>query len=159
LLLDAASQIHSGPAGVFRKAGQFPAPEAIDLPLSTHARQYYKTGSPFLQRNLPFWVAVLVQQILALLIPVAGLLYPLLRISPRIFVWIETRRVYRLYSELKLLEEELAAASSDKTGKSFIERLDRLEDRASQMSVPVSLRPQLYHLRSHIRMVREEAQK
>lgn len=159
LLLDAASQIHSGPAGVFRKAGQFPAPEAIDLPLSTHARQYYKTGSPFLQRNLPFWLAVLIQQILALFIPVAGLLYPLLRISPRIFVWIETRRVYKLYSELRLLEEELATASSNKADKNFVERLDRLEDRASRMSVPVSLRPQLYHLRSHIKMVREEAQK
>jgi hypothetical protein len=43
VLLDAASQIHSG-AGVFRAARQFPAPEAVDLPLSTHARQYHKSG-------------------------------------------------------------------------------------------------------------------
>src|SRR5271169_3775941 len=63
LLLEAASKIHSGP-GVFHKVGQFPAPESVDLPLSTHARQYYKTGPPFLQRNLPFWLAVLVQQAL-----------------------------------------------------------------------------------------------
>jgi hypothetical protein len=39
LLLDAASQIRSGP-GVFNRAGQFPAPESVDLPLSTYARQY-----------------------------------------------------------------------------------------------------------------------
>jgi TRAP-type uncharacterized transport system substrate-binding protein len=69
LMLEAASQIHSGP-GVFHKEGQFPAAESIDLPLSTHARQFYKTGSPFLQRNLPFWLAVLVQQVLVLLLPV-----------------------------------------------------------------------------------------
>jgi TRAP-type uncharacterized transport system substrate-binding protein len=158
LLLEAASQIHSGP-GVFRTAGQFPAPESIDLPLSRQARQFYKTGSPFLQRNLPFWLAVLVQELLVLLIPVVGVLYPLLRISPRIFVWIESRRVYRLYSELRLLEEELASASSRNAIKDFMERLDRLEDRASRLRVPLSLRPQLYHLRSHINMVREEAQK
>jgi TRAP-type uncharacterized transport system substrate-binding protein len=158
LLLEAASQIHSQ-AGIFHTAGQFPAPESIDLPLSTHARQFYKTGSPFLQRHLPFWLAVLVQQIVALIIPVAGLLYPLLRISPRIFVWIGSRRVYKLYAELRLLEGELASASSNKADKDFIERLDRLEDRVSDLWVPPSLRPQLYNLRLHIRMVREESQK
>jgi TRAP-type uncharacterized transport system substrate-binding protein len=61
LLLEAAEQIHSKP-GVFHKAGEFPAPEAIDLPLSIHARQFYRTGSPFLQRHLPFWLAVLAEQ-------------------------------------------------------------------------------------------------
>ena len=158
LLLKAASQIHSDP-GLFRTAGQFPAPESIELPLSTDARQFYKTGSPFLQRHLPFWLAVLVQQVVALFIPVAGLLYPLLRISPRIFLWVASRRVYRLYSELRLLEGELASASSDKAGKDFIERLDRLEGRVSHLWVPSSLRPQLYNLRLHISMVREKAQK
>jgi TRAP-type uncharacterized transport system substrate-binding protein len=158
LLLDAASQIHSKP-GLFRAAGQFPAAESIDLPLSTYARQFYKTGSPFLQRHLPFWLAVLVQQVLVLVIPVVGVLYPLLRISPRIFVWFESRRVYGLYSELRLLEEELASASSRTAGKDLIERLDRLEDRVIRLWIPPSLRPQLYHLRSHISMVREEMQR
>lgn len=158
LLLDAASQIHSGP-GVFHKEGQFPAPESIDLPLSTHARQFYKTGSPFLQRNLPFWLAVLVQQFLVLLIPVVGVLYPLLRISPQIFMSIQSRRVYKLYSELRLLERELTSAESTKDNKNFTERLDQLEDRASRLWVPASLRPQLYNLRLHIRLVREEATK
>ena len=155
LLLEAASQIHSGP-GVFHKAGQFPAPESIDLPLSSHARQFYKTGPPFLQRNLPFWLAVLVQQFLVLLLPVVGVLYPLLRIAPKVFMSIQTRRVYWLYSELRLLERELASAGDD---KDFIERFDQLEDRASRLWVPASLRPKLYDLRSHIRLVREEAEK
>lgn len=158
LLLDAASQIHSGP-GVFRTAGQFPAPESIDLPLSSNARQFYKTGSPFLQRNLPFWLAVLIQQALVLLIPVAGVLYPLLRISPRIFVWFQRRRVLTFYNELKLLEEELASASSRKTTKDYIEQLDALEDRVGRLWVPPSLRPLLYDLRSHISLVRDECGK
>jgi TRAP-type uncharacterized transport system substrate-binding protein len=152
LLLEAASQLHSGP-GVFHKVGQFPAPESIDLPLSKHARQFYKTGPPFLQRNLPFWLAVLVQQFLVLLLPVVGVLYPLLRVTPKVFMSIQTLRVYRLYSELRVLEKELASAGAD---KDFVERFDQLEDRVSRLWVPASLRPRLYDLRSHIRLVREE---
>jgi TRAP-type uncharacterized transport system substrate-binding protein len=157
LLLEAASQIHFGP-GIFHKEGQFPAPEAIDLPLSTYARQFYKTGSPFLQRNLPFWLAVLVQQVLVLLLPVVGVLYPLLRVSPGIFMSMQSRRVYGLYSELRFLERKLASAGSTDRAD-FINRLGQLEDRASGLWVPSSLRPHLYNLRLHIRLVREEAQK
>jgi TRAP transporter TAXI family solute receptor len=36
LLLEAALRVHSAP-GIFHKAGQFPAPEAVDLPLSGDA--------------------------------------------------------------------------------------------------------------------------
>jgi TRAP-type uncharacterized transport system substrate-binding protein len=158
LLLDAASQIHSGP-GVFHTAGEFPAPESIDVPLSGYARQFHKTGSPFLQRHLPFWLAVLVQQVLVLLIPVVGVLYPLLRGSPQIFKWIGSRQVYRLYSELRALEKELTASGFRKADKDFLEQLDQLDERASRLWMPSSLRPQLYDLRMHIRMVRDEAQK
>jgi TRAP-type uncharacterized transport system substrate-binding protein len=155
LLLEAAEQFHSAP-GVFNKAGEFPAPESIDLPLSTHARQFYKTGSPFLQRHLPFWLAVLVEQLLVLAIPLLGVIFPLLRFAPAIYGWAGRRRVYRLYSELKRLEDLLAAVPPAGTAKDFIERLDQMEDRASRQSVPPSVRPQLYWLRSHIEMVREE---
>lgn len=155
LLLEAAEQTHSKP-GVFNKAGEFPAPEAIDLPLSTHARQFYRTGSPFLQRHLPFWLAVLAEQLLVLAIPLVGLLFPLLRFAPAIYGWAGHRRVYRLYSELKRLEDQLAVVPPAGSAKDFMERLDQMEDRVSRQSVPTSIRPQLYWLRSHIEMVREE---
>jgi TRAP-type uncharacterized transport system substrate-binding protein len=158
LLLDAASRIHSGPGG-FHTAGQFPAPESIDLPLSTYARQYYRTGPPLLQRYLPFWLGVLIQQVLVLLIPVLGVLYPLLRGLPSLITWIETRRVYKLYYELQLLEQELATASSGEARKDFIERLNLMEDRVTDLWVRPSLRPHLYNLRLHISLVRGEAGK
>jgi hypothetical protein len=155
LLLEAAEQFHS-PPGVFHKAGQFPAPESIDLPLSSHARQFYRTGSPFLQRHLPLWLAVLVEQLLVLAIPLLGMIFPLLRFAPAIYGWVGRRRVYRLYSELKSLEDRLAAVPPAGTAKDFIERLDQMEERANRQSVPASIRPQLYWLRLHIEMVREE---
>jgi TRAP-type uncharacterized transport system substrate-binding protein len=153
LLLQAAAQIHSGP-GVFHKAGDFPAPESIDLPLSDQARQFYKTGPPFLQRHLPFWLAILIQQLLVLLIPVLGLLYPLLRFAPGVFGWAMRRKVLRLYGELKVLEDELAAhPPADRVGD-LTARLDRLDDEAERAWLPTYMRPLLYQLRMHISLVR-----
>jgi len=156
LLLEAAEQIHS-PPGVFHKPGEFPASESIDLPLSTHARQFYKTGPPLLQRHLPFWLAVLVEQLLVLAIPLLGVLYPILRFAPAVYGWVARRRVFRLYSELKRIEDQLAAIPHAGIDGDFLMRLNQLEDRAIRQSVPVSIRPQLYWLRLHIDMVREGA--
>ena len=103
LLLDAAAEVHSG-AGVFNKSGQFPAAEQFDVPLSSEARQFYKAGRPFLQRYLPFWLAVLAGRLLVLLIPVVGVAYPLLRILPALYDWSMRRKVFRLYGELKFIE-------------------------------------------------------
>jgi hypothetical protein len=158
LLLEAAVQIHSGP-GMFRHAGQFPAAEAIDLPLSDHARHFYRSGPPFLQRHLPFWLAVLVQQLLVVLIPVLGVLYPLVRFAPAAYGWAMRRRVFRLYGELKFLEDDLAARSTQDNLADLVTRLDRLEDRASRFRLPVSFRPLLYTLRLHISLVRQRLQK
>jgi TRAP-type uncharacterized transport system substrate-binding protein len=154
LLLEAAAEIHSAP-GVFHKAGEFPAPEAIDLPLSANARQFYRTGSPFLQRHLPLWLAVLVEQLLVLAIPLLGVIFPLLRFAPAIYGWLGRHRVYRLYSELKRIEDQLTAVPPAGT-RDLIEQLDKMQERASRQSVPPSVRPLLYWLRLHIDMVREE---
>jgi TRAP-type uncharacterized transport system substrate-binding protein len=158
LLLQAAAQIHSGP-GVFHKAGEFPAPESIELPLSDQARQFYKTGPPFLQRHLPFWLAILIQQLLVLLIPVLGLLYPMLRFAPAAFGWAMRRKVLRLYGELKLLEDELVARHPPDDVSDLTERLERLDDQAERIWLPVTFRPLLYQLRMHISLVRQRAKR
>jgi TRAP-type uncharacterized transport system substrate-binding protein len=153
LLLEAAAQIHSGP-GVFRKAGEFPAPESVDLPLSDHARQYYKTGPPFLQRHLPFWMAILLQQLMVLLIPLLGLLYPLLKFAPAGFAWAMRNRMLKLYGELKLLDDELTHGARNDIHE-LAERLEHLDERVSDVWLPVSFRPLLYQLKTHIALVRQ----
>ena len=158
LLLEAAVEIHSTP-GMFRTAGQFPAAESIDLPLSSHARDFYKTGPPFLQRHLPFWLAVFLKQALILLIPLVAVLFPVFRFAPPVYDWLERRRVYKLYTELRHIEDKMFFAASDSTQMEFIERLDRLKDRASRLSVPIPYKPHVYALRVYIDMVRREAEK
>ena len=156
-LLEAAVEIHSTPS-MFRTAGQFPAPESVDLPLSTYARDFYKTGSPFFVRHLPVWLAVLLEQPLVWLIPLLVILFPLFRFAPAVYDWVERRRIYRLYSELKRLEDEMFYTAERADHKNLIEQLNRLEDRASHLSVPSAFKPLVYALRLHIDMVRRQIQ-
>ena len=159
LLLDAAVRIHSGP-GIFQHANQFPAAEAIEIPLSSEAQQFYKTGRPFLHNYLPFWMATLVGKLIVLLIPILGLLYPMMRTLPPLYDWLMKSKILRLYGELRYLEDEMADAR--RTGRDMsgmIEQLDRLEAQANLLRIPVAYASMLYMLRNHIDLVRERLKK
>lgn len=153
LLLEAAAEIHSRPA-VFQRAGQFPAAEAFDIPLGEEARHYYKAGRPFLQRYLPFWLASAVEQSLLVLIPLFGVVYPILKSIPAAIRWFVQRRIQRLYGELKLLELDVQGAGHGEAGPDLVSRLEHLETRAARLRVPLSYAASLYSLRSHIGLVR-----
>jgi len=154
LLLDAATQIHSG-AGIFQKAGQFPAAESVDLPLSDAARQFHKTGRPFLQRYLPFWAAVFLWGLILFLIPVVGAFYPLFRVAPALYGWGMRRRIFRLYGELKFLERDLDRRDPGEDADDLAKQLEQLEGRANHLQVPLAYTNLLYNLRRDIQLVRE----
>jgi TRAP transporter TAXI family solute receptor len=152
LLLNAASQIHAAPS-IFQKPGQFPAPEEEDLPLSKESNRYFKSGDPFLQRYLPFWLAVIAGRVLLLLIPIIGVAYPLLRTMPALYGWSMRRRIFRLYGELKSIEIEFEAKGNRST-EDMLARLNRLEERADHLRVPRAFATLLYTLRLHVDLVR-----
>jgi len=154
LLLDAATQIHSG-AGIFQKAGEFPAAESVDLPLGDAARQFHKTGKPFFQRYLPFWAAVLLGGVIFLLIPLVGAFYPLFRVAPALYGWGMRRRIYRLYGELKFLEGDLERLDATEDAGDIVAQLDLLGDRANHLQVPLAYAGLLYNLRRDIQLVRD----
>ncbi len=152
LLLSAALQIHSQP-GIFQKAGQFPAAESIDLPLSEEAQRFYKTGRPFLQEHLPFWIATLVERVLVVFVPLAALSYPLFKFVPQIYNWMMQTRIIRLYNEMRLIESDIEAQGYDVNVINA--KLDHLESRANRLSLPTTYASALYTLRSHIGLIRE----
>jgi hypothetical protein len=154
LLLDAADQIHSRP-GIFNRAGAFPASESIDFPLSSEAARFHKAGRPFLHRYLPFWLAVLTERLLILLVPLLGVMLPLVRIVPGAYRGVVQRRITVLYGELKLLETELEARGPAASRADLIPRLDALERRAALLRVPLRFSQSLYTLKVHIRLVRD----
>jgi len=154
LLLKAAEEIHSGP-GIFQKPGQFPAAEPIDLPLSDQARQYYRSGSPFLQQHLPFWLAVLIDRLLVLLLPLVGVLYPLLRLFPTMYAWQVQRRIFLLYGDLKFLEHDLESPGAAQRMDELSSRLDRIEEQAHSLRAQGIYANMRYTLWMHITLVRE----
>jgi hypothetical protein len=159
LLLETASEAHGAP-GIFNKAGQFPAAEPVDLPLSEVARHYYRSGPPFLQRYLPFWLAAFTAQLLVLLIPVVGVLYPVFRLLPAVYGWGMRRRIFRLYRDLKFLDAELdALPSTGEPIENLSSRLETLERRATKLRVPIAFTYMLYTLKHHIGLVRERLER
>jgi len=153
LLLDAAVQIHSQP-GIFQKAGQFPAAESIDLPLSGEARRFYKSGRPFLQGFLPFWIATLVEKMLVVLVPLAALLYPAFKLLPQLYDWIMQLRIRRLYDEIRSIESEMEVQGTEFDAKALNAKLDELDQQANHLQLPTVYASSLYTLRSHIDLVR-----
>jgi TRAP-type uncharacterized transport system substrate-binding protein len=153
LLLEAAVEIHGGP-GIFQRANQFPAAEQIDIPLSGEARQFFRSGPPFLQSYLPFWLATLIGKLIILLIPIVGVLYPMTQLLPRLYDWVMRSKILRMYGELRLLEDEVARARTNDTGD-MLARLDRLEEQANRVKMPVAYASMLYGLRDHIALVRD----
>jgi TRAP-type uncharacterized transport system substrate-binding protein len=158
LLLEAASEVHGGP-GIFQKAGRFPAPEAIDLPLSDQARNFYKSGRPFLYRYLPFWLSGITERLLIVLIPLLAVAYPLARILPQAYQWWMQHHLFKLYGDLKYVETEFERRGAGDSIDDLLLALDRLQQRTSKMFVTVSFSQRLFILKNHIAVAREQLEK
>jgi TRAP-type uncharacterized transport system substrate-binding protein len=152
LLLEAASEIH-GPPSIFSRAGRFPAAEGVDVPLGDVARQFYRSGRPFLQRYLPYWMAVMAERLVLVLVPLLGILVPVVRAVPGLYQQLLLRRVTAFYGELKLIETELERREPGGDTADLARRTAELETRASHARVPIAYSPLIYTLKQHIRLV------
>jgi len=151
LLLQAADEIQS-PGGILNRPQQFPSPEPVDLPLSPEAKPFYKSGGSFLQRHLPFWLWVFTSRLLLLLIPLAGIVYPLSQAIPAVIDLIVNARLNPIYKELRTLDSRIDEGES---GEDLAAALRRLEQTVTQMHVPARNARSLYTLRQHLNLVRE----
>ncbi|MCB1943708.1 MAG: TAXI family TRAP transporter solute-binding subunit [Candidatus Accumulibacter sp.] len=155
LLLQAMSEVN-GKSGFFQHAGEFPAYKDQSLLLSDDARRYYKSGPPFLQRYLPFWLAVLVERLFVMILPLVMLSLPLLKFAPALYSWRVRSRIFRCYGDLKFLENELRKNYQPNRHAEYVDRLERIEEDASQRNIPLAYTDLLYTLREHINLVREK---
>lgn len=158
LLIYAAAEIHAQP-GVLHRQGEFPTAREADFPLSDEAQRYFKSGPPFLQRYLPFWVANFIERMLVLLVPVFAVVVPVFKILPAVLEWRVKRRVFRWYGELKFLEAEVASAPDSGRTDEFLDRLDAIERGVNATPVPTSYADYVYHLRAHIEVVRRNIER
>jgi len=147
LLLQAASEVHA-PAGILQRRGEFPAPREVDIPLSDDAVRYYRSGKPFLQRFMPFWVANFIERTVVLLVPLLAILLPALRFAPALYRWRVRARILRWYTQLRQLEASPPSEAS-------LQRVEQIERGVRDIRVPLGYSGDVYHLRSHCALVRE----
>src|SRR5262249_59378561 len=108
-----------------------PAAEPFGLALSDEGLQFYNGAPPLLHNYLPFWVAELIGKLIILLIPIFGVLYPMMRFLPVLYDWTMRRKILRLYGELRFLEEALEAPGGKNVAGKIALELDQLEQQAN----------------------------
>jgi hypothetical protein len=159
LLAQAVHEAHgqpaldTGEARLFERAGEFPLANDPEFPFSEEARRIYRSGSPFLQRYVPFWVATMIDRLLVSLVVLLPILIPLVRFAPQIYSWRVRRRIVYWYGALKQLEASARHASPVARAERLLE-LDRIEAAVDDIPLPLAFSDKLYELRQHIEIVR-----
>ena len=155
LLLAATTIVHKF-GGEFEREGEFPTPKYRDFKLSAEAERFYKSGPPFLQRYLPFWIAIFVSRVTMLLLPLVAVVLPLFKLMPLIYRWRIRSKIYRWYSKLRAFDPERHKQEGTERLQENLVGLEGIEEKVSNISVPLSYSEELYHLRMHIDLLRSK---
>ena len=105
-------------------------------------------------RSLPFWLATVTDRLLVLLLPVAVLLVPGLRLIPAMFRWRVRSRIYRYYGALIAIERHALDHTTSQERAELLAELDRIEASINQMKMPLAYADAFYVLREHVGFVR-----
>ena len=160
LLLQIASATHQGEM-LFENAGPFPTSRYVDasLPLSVDAQHYYAMGPSVLQRYLPFWAATLIDRLKIMLLPLATLFLPLVKLGPPIYIWRTRVKIYRWYRVLRDIDQRHTGGGARKARRQDLTRLGKLEQELNDVTVPLSYMAEFYDLRLHIEHVRRKLER
>ena len=156
LLLDAAKTVHGG-EDYFTPLGTFPNLNTEEFPVSDESTRYFRSGRPFLQRYLPFWLASFIERRLLILLPFMALLLGLLQALPRMAESRIKNRLVVWYREIKALEDEIWR-NSQPTSDQIAQWRDEIEDidaHASQIRIPQRYFQDVYALKQAIGVVRD----
>lgn len=156
LLLDAAKTVHGG-EDYFTPLGTFPNLNTSEFPISDESTRYFKSGRPFLQRYLPFWLASLIERRLLILLPFMALLIGLLQSLPRLIEARIKRRLVVWYREIKALEDEIWRNANPTRGQvaKWRDEIEDIDAHASQIRIPHRYFQDVYALKQAIGIVRE----
>ena len=154
LLLEAAKRTH-GDGDALTGPGIFPSADFVDLPLDKDAERYLDHGPSWLFRVLPYRVAVQVDRLKILLLPLLTLLIPLFKLAPPLYRWRIRARVFRWYDTLWSLDMRLGSVKSASDLDGMERRMLELERDLERVRVPASYMSEYYNLRLHAKLVRD----
>jgi hypothetical protein len=148
-LMEAASLIHQ-PGGWFQQEGEFPQRQAGTFPLSEEAEHHFRNGPPHRPEWMPFWLASLLDRNWMALISMLAILLPVLGLVPPLYTLRVRSRIFRWYERLRRIEREIGRRKIADLRR----LLDDIEMRVLKVDVPVTLNDELYTLLSHIDLIR-----
>ena len=155
LLLQTMVEAHAG-ANIFQRAGEFPNSTDVEYPVAPAAIDFYKNGPSFMQRHLPLWLSVHAQRAIAVLVAAIALGLPMFRFLPWAYNWINRRRLFYWYAQLKKLEASFDTGPVNQHLAETQAEVERIEEAVSHIQFPLTFSDQLYNLRSHIDIVRRK---
>jgi TRAP-type uncharacterized transport system substrate-binding protein len=153
LFVQAARDVH-GASGWFQRKGDFPNARDGEREIAPEAERFYRSGVPWLQRYLPFWLANLIDRMWLALLSIVAVLLPLSRIVPPLIELRIRSRVFRWYGQLR----EIESAAGAKPPQELLSSLDEIEAKVNTVQLPLSYADELYALKSHIQFVRRRLQ-
>jgi TRAP-type uncharacterized transport system substrate-binding protein len=139
-----------------QKSGQFPSSKGLDFPMDLDAEIFLRDGPSFFYRHLPFWGAVWVERFIKILIPMLIILIPVFTYLPAIFNLSLKIKLSRLYKILKSIERR---SNSSGNVLSLRSELVALEDRVQKLRVSAIQSKEVYDLKVHITLVRNQLEK
>lgn len=156
-LLDAANEVHGVPS-FFADRGDFPNQRIEDFPVSDESRRYFKSGRPFLQNYLPFWLASFIEQRFVILVPAIAVLFALLQTLPRLHAFRMRHRLVRWYCDIKMLEDEILTTGTPlpEQERRWQRRIDDIDARVSHMAIGKTYLRDIYALKLAIRLVHDK---
>lgn len=151
LLMNISKKYFSKP-GILSAENAFPSTTGVSFTLNEDADNYLKNGPSFLFQYLPFWVAVWVERMLKLSLPLLALMIPLVNLIPSLTDYRKKLKFANIYRDLKMIEQAMSDhLDQEKLAKQLID----LDQRARELKVSDFHTKDIYELRMHIEAVKQ----
>ncbi|CAN5542392.1 TAXI family TRAP transporter solute-binding subunit [soil metagenome] len=158
ILLGAMAATDTHKAGtLLSDPGQFPSARYVEVPMAKEAQHFLEKGPSILQRIFPFWLASLLDRMLIMLLPLATLLIPLVRLAPPLYVWRTRARIYRWYREIRTIDGQMGPEATPESLAGLLKQIARIDNEVRSVHVPLSYMEELYQLRVHLNLLEETA--
>lgn len=137
---------------VLSKEKDFPSPNNLSFDSDEDAQKILREGPSFLNRYLPFWVAVWIDRLIRIAIPLLAILIPLFNFLPAILAYRIKYKFALIYKQLRTIEEQIQRGDFSQT--SMGTELTMLQERTMRLKVSQFNTKDVYDLLAHIGDVR-----
>ncbi len=143
--------------GVFHRQGELPSIRFADFPSSPDSRTVMTKGLGWMEANLSFTVAQVIQRLLVIGLPVFLVAAILMMVLPAWIKLILEGRISRWYGELRFIENDLSGNQFEAGGLEMSRinsRLKELERSLTAIKLPPELAHRWFTLHQHVAYVR-----